>query len=186
MESYSSLSSNNVNEQLDNQFNNYLSQMAQPTQTENHGQQTSINQLHNQQQVKHYNSSPVLQQPSVIPHKQVHNPVQTPVQQPVQNVAVQEQPKLKIPGEQLLLGVISNSTKKILFFIVLSLSLIAAHSWSEAMKGLVRKYITLSNDSELDNVIYAAVISLLVVIFIQILKFVGVDVGEIPIAGVIQ
>ena len=184
MDNYSTIGNNSVNEQLDNQFNNYLSEgmnMSQQGQQGQQGQQTSINQLQNKQ-VQHYNSSPVIQQPSVLPS----NPVQQRVQNPVQNVVVQEQKKMSIPGEKLLLGVISNSTKKILFFIVLSLSLIAAHSWSEAMKGLVRKYITLNNDSELDNVIYAAVISLLVVIFIQMLKLLGIDVGEVPITGVIQ
>jgi len=188
MENYSLLNNNNsVNSLLDNQINSQLN--------------SQFNQQNVAQQVEHYASSqpptqqlPVqqlpVQPPSVImPLQQV---VKKPVVQAVQQPVAQESSQKKLGGqaEQLLKGVLSRSTKMVLFYIVLSVSLMCAYAWSEAMKGIVKKYLTLSNHSEVDNIIYASVITLLVVVFVQILELAGAkSVGEIAlknIGGIIQ
>jgi hypothetical protein len=187
MDNYSLLNNNNsVNSLLDNQINSQLN--------------SQFNQQNVVQQVDHYASStppvqqlPVqqmpVQQPSVMPSQQV---VKKPVVQAVQQPVAQESSQKKLGGqaEQLLKGVLSRSTKMVLFYIVLSVSLMCAYAWSEAMKGIVKKYLTLSNHSEVDNIIYASVITLLVVVFVQILELAGAkSVGDIAlknIGGIIQ
>ena len=187
MDNYSLLNNNNsVNSLLDNQINSQLN--------------SQFNQQNVAQQVENYALSPPavqqlpvqqmpVQQPSVMPLQQV---VKKPVVQAVQHPVVQESSQKKLGGqaEQLLKGVLSRSTKMVLFYIVLSVSLMCAYAWSEAMKGIVKKYLTLSNHSEVDNIIYASVITLLVVVFVQILELAGAkSVGDIilkNISGIIQ
>jgi len=199
MASFSPLNSNNqLNSMLDNQFNSQINNMD------------NQNML-NTQQVEHFSPTPIAQNnvgmPTHVPSKPQQltqlsqlmpqqtalthtQPVHMNSRQPVGASAIgnpiKPASKLNIPGTEVIVDVLKDSTKKILTFIILSLSLIAALSWSEAIKSLVKKYITLGNDNEMDLIIYATVITVLTVVFIQILRLVGVNIKNIPIIGIIQ
>jgi len=191
MDNYSPiLGNNNMNTLLDNQINNQLNS------------QFNMQQQPVQQKVEHYSNSapqqlqtPVQQLPVQVPSVVPPQPPRKLAQQagqPVQQVPVQQGAGLsananKMGGqvETLLKGVLSRSTKMILFYIVLSVSLMCAYSWSEAMKGIVKKYLRLDNHTEMDNVIYAAVITLIVVVFVQILELAGANVSDIAIKNII-
>ena len=190
MDNYSPiLGNNNMNTLLDNQINNQLNS------------QFNMQQQPVQQKVEHYSNSAPQQLQTPVQQLQVHAPSVVPPQprkqvqqasQPVQQVPTQQGAGLsananKMGGqvETLLKGVLSRSTKMILFYIVLSVSLMCAYSWSEAMKGIVKKYLRLDNHTEMDNVIYAAVITLIVVVFVQILELAGANVSDIAIKNII-
>jgi len=189
MDNYSPiLGNNNINTLLDNQINNQLNS------------QFNMQQHPVQQKVEHYSNSAPQQLQTPVQQLQVHAPSVVPPQprkqvqasQPVQQVPTQQGAGLsananKMGGqvETLLKGVLSRSTKMILFYIVLSVSLMCAYSWSEAMKGIVKKYLRLDNHTEMDNVIYASVITLIVVVFVQILELAGANVSDIALKNII-
>ena len=189
MDNYSPiLGNNNMNTLLDNQINNQLNS------------QFNMQQQPVQQKVEHYSNSAPQQLQTPVQQLQVHAPSVVPPQprkqvqasQPVQQVPTQQGSGLptnanKVGGqvESLFKGVLSRSTKMILFYIVLSVSLMCAYSWSEAMKGIVKKYLRLDNHTEMDNVIYASVITLIVVVFVQILELAGANVSDIALKNII-
>ena len=187
MDNYSPINNNNMNMNtlLDNQITNQLNSQFN-------------SQFNNQPNVsEHYSQpaappqQPVQQVPLIAPSVKPPQPgPRHPVKPPVKPVVPgPSNNKLGGQAEQLLKGVLSRSTKMILFYIVLSVSLMCAYAWSEAMKGVVKKYLTLSNNSEVDNIIYASVITLLVVVFVQILELAGAEVKDIAlknIGGIIQ
>ena len=190
MDNYSPiLGNNNMNTLLDNQINNQLnSQFNMPQQPVQQKVEDYSNSVPQQLQTP-VQQLPV-QVPSVVP-PQPSSKLGQHGAQPVQ-VPTQQGPGLstnanKVGGqvETLLKGVLSRSTKMILFYIVLSVSLMCAYSWSEAMKGIVKKYLRLDNHTEMDNVIYAAVITLIVVVFVQILELAGANVSDIAIKNII-
>ena len=74
----------------------------------------------------------------------------------------------------------------ILFFVGLSLTLIAAFAWNDAIKNLVQKYINFSEKSEINNIVYASVITLIVVVFTHTLKFIGVDIKDFPVVAALM
>jgi hypothetical protein len=187
MDNYSPINNNNMNTLLDNQITNQLNSQFnsqfnnQPNVSEHYSQQATAPQVQ---------QTPVQQMPLIAPSVKPPQPPARQPANPVQQAAVPV-PDKKLGGqaEQLLKGVLSRSTKMILFYIVLSVSLMCAYAWSEAMKGIVKKYLTLSNHSEVDNIIYASVITLVVVVFVQILELAGANVSDIAlknIVGVIQ
>ena len=189
MDNYSLINNNSMNSLLDNQINNQLNsqftQLSEPSQSVNNAstiQHTPVQQV------------PV-NPPTVIPQqstslvsklpRQVLNRGQGQVQGQGQVPAAPSGQNMGGNVEKIIKGVLSKSTKMILFYIVLSVSLMCAYSWSEAMKGIVKKYLRLDNHTEMDNVIYASVITLIVVVFVQILELAGANVSDIALKNII-
>ena len=204
MDNYSPISNNSnlLDNQITNQLNSQFNQPnvsehysplinTSPSQPQPHTQPPPLS-LPQQTQIQPTPSIPLPITPSILqPYTSVKpTPTQIPTPSPVTIPGVQVSGnKLGGQAEQLFKGVLSRSTKMILFYIVLSVSLMCAYAWSEAMKGIVKKYLTLSINSEVDNIIYASVITLIVVVFVQILELAGADVGTIAlknISGIIQ
>ena len=198
MDNYSLINNNSMNSLLDNQINNQLNsqftQLSEPSNSVNNAstiQHTPVQQVpvNPPTVIPQQSTSLVSKLPKQVlngGHAQLPGQVHGQLQGQVQTSAGQN---MGGNVEKIIKGVLSKSTKMILFYIVLSVSLMCAYSWSEAMKGVVKKYLTLSNNSEMDNIIYASVITLLVVVFVQILELAGANVGDIALTninGIIQ
>ena len=200
MADLSSLNMSGLNNGLDNLLNSQFNNLGNNNNT--------FGVANNSPQVQHFQNN----KPNVIPPssqvqstpvqqltpKQVYYKPATPIQ--TQKVAMahtqqqkqqqqQQNDKLANTMKQsgnVIINVLTQLTGKILFFIGLSLTLIAAFAWNDAIKNLVQKYINFSEKSEVNNIVYASIITLIVVVFTHILKFIGVDIKDFPVVAALM
>ena len=201
MSAFSSISMNGLNNNLDNlldsQFLNLGGQNTAQPQVQ-HFQNAkptvvppSSQQQQQQQQQPQQQATPVQQ----LTPKQVYykpaTPIQTPKTAMAHTLQQQQQQNDKLASTMkksgnVAINVVTQLTGKILFFIGLSLTLIAAFAWNDAIKGLVEKYINFSEESELNNIVYASLITLIVVVFTHVLKYIGVDIKDFPVVAALM